>query len=162
MCHWNQHTRVVTIFFLSPAEYQFLFTLLLNLFKRELLCVLSKKWSYISSSSSQVTWGPFQYPIRHLIVRSRKVLKLQDLYLELYDRSEIWQAPRQQCYRIACHISKWCNNFNCQSRGFETSQDLTTRRLIRYWNGALDDITNNSSSVKVCGKDIQNTVKSLI
>ena len=74
--------------------------------------------------------APFQYPIRSLIVRSREVSKPRDLYLELFDCSEIWQAPRQ------CQISKRCGNLNYQSRSFETSRDLTIRRLIGYWNGA--------------------------
>ena len=81
--------------------------------------------------------GPFQYPIRRLIVRSRKVSKPPDLYLESSDRSEFWQAPRQQCCRSASQISKRCDNLNYQSRGFETLRDLTIRRLIGYWNGGL-------------------------
>ena len=89
-------------------------------------------WRVISSG----TWAPFQYPMRRLIVRSRKVSKPRDLCLEFSDRSEIWQAPRQHCCRCACQISKRCDNLNYQSRGFETSRDLEIRRLIRYWNGA--------------------------
>ena len=80
-------------------------------------------------------WALFQYPIRRLIVRYRKVSKPRDLYLGLSDRSEIWQAPRQHWCRCACQISKRCDDLNYQSRGFETSRDLTIRRLIRYWNG---------------------------
>ena len=75
------------------------------------------------------TRAPFQYPIRRLMVRSHKVLKLQDLYLELYDRSEIWQAPRQQCCRGACLISKWYDNSNYQFhdfRDFTRSYDKTS------------------------------------
>ena len=53
-----------------------------------------------------MTRAPFQYPIRRLIVRSRKVSKPRDFYLELSDRSEIWQAPRQQCCRGACQKSE--------------------------------------------------------
>ena len=53
------------------------------------------------------------------------------------DRSEIWQAPRQHCCRSAWQISKRFDELNYQSRGFETSWDLTIRRLIGYWNGAL-------------------------
>ena len=44
--------------------------------------------------------GPFQHPIRRLIVRSRKVSKPWDLYLELSDRSEIWQAPGQHAAQV--------------------------------------------------------------
>ena len=61
----------------------------------------------------------------------------RDLYLELYDRSEILHAPRQQCCRSACQISKWWDNSNYLSRGFESSRDLTIRRLIGYWNRSL-------------------------
>ena len=44
--------------------------------------------------SMTTTWAPSQYPKRRLSVRSRKVSKPRDLYLELSDRSEIWQALR--------------------------------------------------------------------
>ena len=71
--------------------------------------------------------APFQYPIRRLIVRSREVSKPRDLYLELSDRSEIWQAPWQHCYRGACQIS---NRY--QSRGFETYDMMFHRILKRY------------------------------
>ena len=69
--------------------------------------------------------APSQYPKRRLFVRSRKVSKPRDLYLELSDGSEIWQALRQHCYRCACQISKRYDNLKYQSRGFETSRDLT-------------------------------------
>ena len=83
---------------------------------------------------------PFQYPKRRLIIRSCEVSKQRDLYLELSDRSEIWQAHRQHCCRCACQISKWYDNLKYQSRGFETSRDLTIRRLFGYWDGALVSI----------------------
>ena len=53
------------------------------------------------------------------------------------DRSDIWQAQRQQCCRCARQISKQYDDLNYQSRSFETSRDLTIRRLIGYWNSAL-------------------------
>ena len=80
--------------------------------------------------------APSQYLKRRLSVRSRKVSKPRDLYLELSDRYEIWQALRQQCCRCACQISKRYDNLKCQSRGFETLRDLTERRLFRYRDGA--------------------------
>ena len=86
---------------------------------------------------SMDAWASFQYPTRHLIVRSHLVSKPGDWCWELSDCSEIWQAPRQHCCRGACHISEQCDNSNYQSRGFETSRDFTIRRLIGYWNGAL-------------------------
>ena len=82
-------------------------------------------------------WAPSQYPKRRLSVRSRKVSKPRDLYFESSDRSEIWQALRQQCCRCACQISKRYDNLKYQSRGFETLRDLTKRRLFGYWDGAL-------------------------
>ena len=39
-----------------------------------------------------MAWALSQYPKRRLSVRSRKVSKPGDLYLELSNRSEIWQA----------------------------------------------------------------------
>ena len=81
------------------------------------------------------TWAPSHHLIRRLIVKSRKDLKPWDLYLELYHRPQTWQVPRQKCCRCACQISKWCDKSNYQSRGFETSVDITIRLLIVYWNG---------------------------
>ena len=80
-------------------------------------------------------WAPFQYPIRRLIVRSRKVSKARDRMLKCLYRFEIWQAPRQQCCRGACQIAERSDNSKYKSRGFETLRDLTIRRRIGYWNG---------------------------
>ena len=88
-------------------------------------------------SPKLVPWTPYQYLIRRLIARSRKVSMPWDLYLEWYDHCGIWQAPRQQCCRRACQTSKQCDILHYQSRGLETSRDLTIRRLIGYWNRAL-------------------------
>ena len=84
----------------------------------------------------QESRAPSQYPIRRLSVRSRKVSKPRDLYLELSDRSEIWQALRQHDCRCACQISKRCNNLKYQSLDFEISRDLTKRRIFVYWDGS--------------------------
>ena len=73
-------------------------------------------------TKGQYSRAPSQYPKRRLFVRSRKISKPRDLYLDLSDRSEIWQALRQQC---ACQISKRYDNLKYRSRGFETSRDLT-------------------------------------
>ena len=99
----------------------------------------------ISIAIALEPWAPSQYPIRRLSVRSRKVSKPRDLYLELSDRSEIWQALRQHGCRCACQISKRCNNLKHQSRDFETSRDLTKRRLFVYWDGALQSCTKPST-----------------
>ena len=92
------------------------------------------------------SWAPFQYPIRRRIVRSREVSMPRDLYLESSDRSEIWQTPEQHCCRHVCQISQRYDNLNCRSHGFETSRDLTMRRLIGYWNGALEKTTFRNSA----------------
>ena len=91
-------------------------------------------WPYIPGLAAR---APSQYPKRRLSVRSRKVSKPRDLYLDLSDRSEIWPALRQQCCRCACQIAKRYDNLKYRSRGFETSRDLTERRLFGYWDGAL-------------------------
>ena len=85
-------------------------------------------------------WAPSQYPKRRLSVRSRKVSKPRDLYLELSDRSEILPALRQQCCRCACQISKRYDNLKYQSRGFETtrSYEKTSFRILRRGPGVSD------------------------
>ena len=90
---------------------------------------------YITAAVGTVAltpWTLFRYWISCLMVRSEP----RSLYLELYDRSEIWREPRQRCCRCVCKISKWCDNLNHQSHDFETLRDLTIRRFIRSWNGA--------------------------
>ena len=82
-------------------------------------------------------WAPSQYPKRRLSVRSRKVSKPRDRYFKLSYRFEIWQTHRQHCCRSACQISERSDNSKYKSRGFETLQDLTERRLFGYWDGAL-------------------------
>ena len=81
--------------------------------------------------------APSQYPGVRLSVGSRGVSGLQDLYLELYDRSEIWQALRQQCCRCACQIAVRYDDLGCRSRGFEALRDLAEGRLFGCWDGAL-------------------------
>ena len=50
-------------------------------------------------------------------------------------------------------LSKRCDNLNYQSRGYETSRDLTIRRLSGYWNGAL------GSRLTPCGPGKHSCVK---
>ena len=57
-------------------------------------------------------------------LRSREVSKPRDSGLDFSIRSEIWQAPRQQCCRDVCQISERYDNCNIRSRGFETSYVL--------------------------------------
>ena len=63
-----------------------------------------------------------------LIVRFREVSKPRDLGLYFSNRSEILQAHRQQRCQDACQILERQDHYNIQSRGFETSRDLTVRR----------------------------------
>ena len=57
----------------------------------------------------------------------------RDSGLYLFNRSEIWQAPRQQ----RCYISEQFDHYNTQSRGFEASRDLAIIRLTAKWIEAL-------------------------
>ena len=86
----------------------------------------------------QITRAPFQYLILCLTLRSCKVSKPWDLYLELSNRSKIWQAPWQQCFWGSCQFSKQCDNSNWQSHGFEFSWDFMIRHLIGYQHRAWD------------------------
>ena len=84
----------------------------------------SRPFCYSLKMVSIVATYPFQYPIRHLIVRSHKALKLWDLFWKLYNSSEIRQAQLQQCWQCACQIRERCDDLIYQFRGFQTSQDL--------------------------------------
>ena len=68
--------------------------------------------------------APSRYPRGRLSVGSRRVSGPQGLYLELSDRSGIWQALQQQCCWCACQVSEWYDNLGYQSRGFGTLRDL--------------------------------------
>ena len=85
-------------------------------FPRENLTQFPCHYLHAASSAHVIdsTSFLFQFPIRHLFVRSRKFSKPQDLYLELYDCSEIWQTHQQQCCRCACQISERSDNFYLQ------------------------------------------------
>ena len=102
-------------------------------------------WFECTASFRKLSYNPAaQYTILRLIVRSREVSKPWDFYLELSDRPEIWQTPRQHCCRCACQIAKRYDHPGTLSRAFETLRDLTIRRLIGYWNGTHAVITSLS------------------
>ena len=69
---------------------------------------------------------------RHLIVRYRAVSKPWDWYFELSHYFRYQQAPRQYYCRYARQISERSANYKYQSRGFETSRDLTRRCRMAY------------------------------
>ena len=82
------------------------------------------------------TRATFWYPIRRLIVISRKASKARNLVLNCSYLFDIWQALRQQCCRVVCQTSEWSDNSKHKSHGFETLRDLIITRLIGYWNRA--------------------------
>ena len=73
--------------------------------------------------------APFQYPIRRLIVRFCEVSKSRGLYLELSDRSEIWQTPRQHCCRC-----------NYQSLNYQSTGVFEMKHLFPYMRYASVDL----------------------
>ena len=93
----------------------------------------SHEFTYLFTRS-----GP-HFNIRYdVLSEDREVSKPRDWQFKLSHRLVIWQARRQQCCRGACHISERPDNSKYKSRSFETTRDLTIRRLIWYWNGTLE------------------------
>ena len=81
--------------------------------------------------SSKMATGSGRAAIFHLHLNGdRKKYPILLSGLDFFNCSEIWQAPRQQRCRDACQISELNDHYNTQSRGFETSRDLSVRRLI--------------------------------
>ena len=90
--------------------------------------------------------APSQYPKRRLSARSRKVSKPRNLYLELSERSEILAGTSAAVLPMCLsNLKKRYDNLKYQSRGFETSRDLTKRRLLGYWDGAQDICRHKSN-----------------
>ena len=72
------------------------------------------------------------YRIRCDLVRSCKGSKQRNLCLELYDRSEIWRAHRQQCCQCACQMSKRCDNSKAmQLWDYMRSYDKTSYLILK-------------------------------
>ena len=94
-------------------------------------------WSSLDAvhpGSNSPARAPCQYPKRRLPVRYRRVSKPRDLYLELSDRSEIWQALRQQCCRCACLNFKAIRQFKVPIswlRDLTRSYEKTSFRILR-------------------------------
>ena len=63
-----------------------------------------------------LTRGPIWHHVRHLVTRSREVLRAGD---SIFSRSEIWQASQQQCCSGTSQNSKWFEYLNPQSHRFE-------------------------------------------
>ena len=79
---------------------------------------------YNKSSYGKISWN---------LEAARFVLRMVRSLWNLTDTFD----RQQYCCRRACQISKRCDDLNYQSRGFDTSRDLMTWRLIEYWDGAL-------------------------
>ena len=69
-----------------------------------------------------------------LLYSKRTGMLPQDLLksrsLDFSNRSEIWQAFRQQHCLDACQILERYDHYNIQTRGFETSRELAVRCLL--------------------------------
>ena len=59
--------------------------------------------------------------------------KPRDSELDFSNRSDIWQAPRQQRCQCTCQIAERFNHYNTQPCDFETSRDLAVRRPSAWW-----------------------------
>ena len=79
------------------------------------------------TNSPVCAWVLFPYPIRHLILISRKASKQPDLYLKLYDRIEIRQASRQQWSQSEVLIQ----TANLATWDFTRSYDKTSYRILK-------------------------------
>ena len=88
-----------------------------------------------------MTLGSFQYPIRRLIVRSRKVSDLRN-WVSIYGYcSEIWHAAQQHCCCEVCQILQQLDICKGRSRVLEISRDLQ--------NDVLWDIETSSPQSKL-------------
>ena len=63
------------------------------------------------------------------------VSKPRDSVLNLCNRSEIWQAPRQYRYGDGCQIEDWYNNYHTHSPGFARFGGKTSYRLVNRGPG---------------------------
>ena len=132
----NDTTTLHLFCFVVNGNFQFIF-----LPEKDTYHAWNNRW-YSSNPSQfpeqyiipheELSLALFQYPIKRLIGRFREVLKQWYLYLELSNRSEIWQTPWWRCCWGAYQLLKQCNNWKYQSGVIETSRDLTMRHLVGY------------------------------
>ena len=100
-------------------------------------------------------WGTFQYRIRHLTVRFRKVSKARDKCLEVSDHSENCLASRQRCCRDACQISEryiYCIYIyihDIQPRGFKTLWDIDVLSNIETGPSSRSYVSIRCASITV-------------
>ena len=83
-------------------------------------------------------WAPFQYPIRHLIIRSHEVSKPQKL--EAYNIAlKFDRYISSSAAEVPVKFQSSQSIFKYNSHSFESSRDLKIRCLFMYWNGTLVD-----------------------
>ena len=63
----------------------------------------------------------------YVSIRSCKVLKAWDQWLEIFIWFEIWRTSWHYCFWGACRISKLYEHINTRSHIFKTLRDLTIR-----------------------------------
>ena len=75
---------------------------------------------------------------RRLTARSHEVSERRDSSFDLFNRSEIWQAPWQQCCRDPCQILEQYDHINISWLGdFTRSYGKTSFRLMNIGAGEL-------------------------
>ena len=98
--------------------------------------VVNTASSWFEVDSYLHSQGPVSISEKTSYYRISQNLEAVRFLFRIASRSEIWQPHRHHCCRCACQISKRCDNLNYQSRGFETSRDLTIRRLSDIETGS--------------------------
>ena len=112
----------------SRTVKQALYTIIMNTWTHEYTKTkLANCLGYSSSISYHLP--PNHIAGGHLNTRSREVSKPRDSCLDFSNRSDTWQAARQQRCRDAHQIAGRNNHNNIESRGFEMSWELAARRL---------------------------------
>ena len=144
MCRWLENRKCITNASIKIYIWQMYFAWFWpttgQMYSRNALTRQNTVWQlcflidetlriFIEASWDTFYRASIHYAVRRLTTRSREVSKPRDSCLDFSNRSEIWQPSRQQCCRDACQISERYDHINTQSHGFETSRDLTVRRL---------------------------------
>ena len=99
---------------------------------RKLKSASSKAWHPSTISPGPLFTKRVGVPPQDLV----DVSKPRDSELDVSNRPDIWQAPRQQRCRCICQIAERYNHYNTQPCDFETSRDLAVRRPSTWWTEA--------------------------
>ena len=88
-------------------------------------CQIHYVYTCIGISTPSTSFGRDQilglYSDGRLTTWTRESSMPHDSNLDVFNRSGIWQAPRQRRWRNACQIAERYGHRNSQSRGFDTS-----------------------------------------